>query len=312
MSSPFERRFRFGVMAATGDPASWRDRARRAADLGYDILLASDHFGRRMAAMPALIAAADAAHIRIGTLVLANDLRAPAITAAEAATADVLSRGRFELGIGSGWLEDDYRAVGMDVPTGAERVERLGEALDIIDALLRGEPVDHSGAHYQVSISPTVASCQPPRLPLLVGGSGQRMLSLAARTADIVSITATEGIATRDRFGRGMAEAGRATAERIEWIRHAAGARFDALELNVLIHECMVTGAPQEALARIAGDTGADPSEVLESPHVLVGSVGEITDRLLARREAYGLSYTVVPVGAMEEMAPVVAHLAGS
>lgn len=288
MSTPFTRPFRFGVLAQARSRREWQVTVRAAADLGYGIVLVSDHAGTRLAPMPALMAAADVdPELRVGTLVLANDFRQPALVAQEAMTLHALTGGRFELGIGTGWLKDDYDALGIEMAPGGERIRRLDEALD--------------------EIGRSWADCDGPRPPLLLAGSGPRMLSLAARRGDIVSVTATVGVATRTAFAEAMVRAGARLEERIGWIRNAAGERFDDLELNVLVHEAVVTDDADGVATRFGGP----PSDVLASPHVVVGTVDQIVDTLERRRSHYGISYVAFPVGVMHEMAPVVAHLAG-
>lgn len=288
MVTPFTRPFRFGVLAQAGSSAEWYENVLAARDLGYEIVLVSDHLGSRLAPMPALMAAAAVADVRVGTLVLANDFRYPALVAQEAMTVHTLTDGRFELGMGTGWLAEDYDDLGIEMAPGGERVRRLELALDEITGAWDDWDRD------------------PP--PLLLAGSGPRMLALAARRSDIVSITATVGVATREGFGEAMVRAGDRVGDQIGWIREAAGARFDALELNVLVHEAAIT---DDAVAAV-GELGGPPSQVLASPHVLIGTVEEAVDRLERRRAGFGISYVVLPVAVMHEMAPVVARLAGS
>ena len=238
--------------------------------------------------MPSLMSAADAVDdLRVGTFVLGNDFRPPPIVAQEAMTLHTLTGGRFELGLGTGWLKDDYQELGIELDRGGVRLRRLEAALDVM-----GRSWDE-WAH--------------PRPPLLLAGSGERMLSLAAARADIVSVTATVGVSTRHGFGDAMISAGEGLVERIEWIRRAAGPRFDDLEINVFAHEAAITDDAGSAAAALGG-----PAErVLASPHVAIGTVGEVVETLERRRAEHGISYVVFSGGAMEEMAPVVGRLAG-
>ena len=168
------------------DRAAWREQARRAEALGYDVLLVADHLTDSLAPIPALMAAADATTtLRIGSFVLANDFRHPALVAREAATVDLLTDGRFELGLGAGHMRWEYDEVGIPFVPAGTRVGRLEESVQIVRALLDGEAVEVRGEHYEISghRSYPVRS----QVPLLVGGNGNRVLALAGRHADIVS-----------------------------------------------------------------------------------------------------------------------------
>src|SRR2546428_2830438 len=122
--------FRFGVNVRTaGSHAEWADKARKVERLGYSVLLVPDHLAELLAPFPALAGAAAATtRLRVGTAVLNNDFRHPVLTAREAATLDVLSDGRLELGLGAGHMQSEYEAAGLGFDPGATRVERLAEA----------------------------------------------------------------------------------------------------------------------------------------------------------------------------------------
>ena len=190
------RRFRFGVIGeSTGTATALVDRARHAEDLGYSTFLLRDHFvgepfGHQLAPLIALTAAATATTtIRLGTLVLANDNRHPVMLAKEAATLDVVSGGRLELGLGAGWLRSEYEAAGIPFDAPGERVRRLGESIHLLKSLFDGSPVTFDGLHYRVTgLDSFPRPVQRPRPPLLVGAGSPRMLRLAGREADIVGI----------------------------------------------------------------------------------------------------------------------------
>src|ERR1700730_857712 len=220
------RRFRFGVVAAGARSGEeWAEKARRIESMGYATVLTPDGLKYTLAPLPALTAAAMATRsLRVGTYVIANDFRNPVMLAKEAATVDLLSGGRFELGIGVGRPDaaEDNRGLGIAFASGAVRVARLAESLTLLKALLSGQTATATGPHYAASsagISPRPV--QQPRPPILVGASRRRLLGLAAREADIIAL----GIAPTE------PEAG--VTERIGWIREAAGSRFDQLELNL-------------------------------------------------------------------------------
>src|SRR5206468_11283130 len=186
------RPFRFGVSIwQVGSRAELADQARKIEALGYDVLNFPDHLNERIAPMPALMAAAEATtRLRVGTNVLNNDLRHPVLVAREAATVDLLTDGRLDLGLGAGHMQSEYDQAGLRFDPGATRVERLGEAVTIIKSLLAGEKVTFAGRHYRVAghtIHPLPV--QRPHPPILIGGNGRRILTLAAKEADIVALS---------------------------------------------------------------------------------------------------------------------------
>lgn len=313
MSKPF----RFGAqLSSAPSRAAWASLAQRAESLGYSTLSIPDHFGDQLAPAPALMAAADATTaLRIGALVWDNDYRHPVVLAKEAATLDLLSDGRLELGVGAGWMRTDYDAAGMPYDRPGVRLDRFEEGLAILKGLLSpdGGPVSYSGSHYTVTaLEGLPKPVQRPWPPILVGGGGRRVLSIAAREADIV------GINVDLRAGAVGPDAGpnttpEATAEKIGWVRTAAGSRFDDLELNVLTFFTSITGDRTSMAEGLAGAFGVSPAQVLASPHVLLGTVQELCDDLLRQREELGISYvTVQSEEAMDALAPVVAQLAGT
>ena len=305
------RPFRFGAQIARSREG-WAETARKCEDLGYSTLLMPDHFDDQFAPMPALsVAAAVTSKLRVGSLVFDNDYKHPLILAKEAATLDVLSGGRVELGIGAGWMATDYEQSGIVYDAPGTRIRRLREGVRIIKGLFSDAPVDFDGEFYRVHHNGTPKPVQKPHPPILIGGGGRRVLSFAAREADIVGVNfaLTEG-----RVGRAAMETGtgEATKEKIRWIREAAGPRFDQIELNVTVFAAVVTDDRAGMAERFAGGFGVTPAELLDVPHALVGSVGQICDDLRRRRDEYGFSYVVISGGAWESMAPVVAKLAGT
>ena len=307
------RPFRFGVQASAGvDADAWRTLARSVESLDYSTLLVADHVGGdELAPVPALAAAAEATtHLRIGTLVMNNDLRHPAMLAREAASLDILSDGRFELGIGAGWARREYEQLGLGFDDPATRIDRLDEALQIIRHTWSGEPVDAVGAHYQVDHLPGVPRpIQRPGPPILVAGGGARAMSVAARHADIV------GVHLRmHRDGRGedwSTGSMSATRQRVERIRTAAGDRFEHLELQMMLMTVEITDDPRAAADRIGSSEGVEASQVLDSPYRLIGTVDQMVEALELRRASLGVSYFVVPGGWAAGFAPVVARLSG-
>src|SRR2546425_6581909 len=235
--------FRFGVsVRSAGSRVELVDKARQLEDLGYSVLAVPDHLTDLLAPMPALVGAAAATkRLRVATMVLNNDFRHPIFVAREAATVDLLTGGRLELGLGAGHMKSEYDQAGLTFDPGAIRVERLGEAVVIVKRLLEGESVTFAGRHYRVtdhSIHPR--PIQRPRPPVFIGGHAPRLLMLAAREADIVGLT---GIAFRQ-GGREPDVAGFRAASVDECVRlvgEAAADRFDRLELNALVQRVVGT-----------------------------------------------------------------------
>ena len=307
--------FRFGVSAREAESAaSWIQQARRAEQLAYSSFLLADHLVSIPSPFAALaVAAAATSRIRVGPFVLNNDFRHPVIVAREAATLDMLSEGRLELGLGAGHMRSEYAEAGFPYDPAGVRVERLQESVRIIKALLAGEEVSVQGAHYRVSghrgwPPPT----QRPRPPILVGGHGRRLLSLAAREADIVGLT---GFTLRAGGTRpdpsGFYEVG--LEDRLSLVESEAGPRFPDLELNALVQRVVVTEDREREVQTVVEQRPEVPAqELLRTPFMLFGTHDELVQQLNGFRLKYGLSYFVVFERYMEAFAPVVARLAGS
>ncbi|MGH0032445.1 MAG: TIGR03621 family F420-dependent LLM class oxidoreductase [Myxococcota bacterium] len=320
------RPFRFAVQtfsAPTG--AAWCDRARKVEELGYSTLHLADHFLgpgpaleatnhplQELAAVPAMAAAAAATRtLRIGCRVFCNDYRHPVMLAKEAATLDLLSDGRLELGVGAGWLKGEYEAAGIDFDGAGFRINRLEESLLLMKALFSGEPVDHAGRHYRVSgFSGSPLPVQKPHPPIMVGGGGRRVLSLAAREADVVSFNFNNrsGVIGADGVQSSTADA---TAEKVGWVRQAAGERFAALELEIGAYFTFVVDDPKPIAEGMGRAMGLSAAEMMHHPHGLFGTPDAICEELERRRETYGISYVTVADNALDAFAPVVARLAG-
>ena len=243
---------------------------------------------------------------------LQNDLRHPALVAKEAATLDVLSDGRFELGLGAGGsLLADYEQTGIPFDPPGTRVGRLEESLRIIKGLFAEEPLTFTGRHYTITeLDGFPKPIQRPHPPLLVAGGGPRVLSLAAREADIVGIL----VPMMPVGGQFQMEASRAAAvtEQVALIRQVAGTRFAAIELNVLIQRVIVTEEARRASEELSLEwSPLSPEEVGETPYLLIGTVDDIVATLRARRDRWGISYVVVFEWDMEAFSPVVARLSG-
>ena len=308
------RPFRFGVQEHRAPSArAWKEKARLVESLGYATLYLPDHFTDQVGPIAALMAAADATtRLRVGSLVFDNDYRHPVVLAKEGATLDLFSDGRFDLGLGAGWMASDYEQTGIPFDSPGTRISRMAEGLKIIKGLFAGGSFSFAGEHYQVKdIEGSPLPVQKPHPPILLGGGGRRMLRLAAREADIVNVNfdLREGRVNRDLVRTGLAEA---TDEKLGWIKDAAGDRLDRIELSVTIFLANITDDRESIGAAMAAGLGAEPKDILAMPHFLIGTVDEVVEDLQSRRARYGISYVIVPGEAAESFAPVVARLAGA
>lgn len=310
-----DRTFRFGVqVAGASNAADWRDKVRTIEDLGYSTLFMPDHFiDTELAPMPAIaIAAAHTTTLRVGMLVLGNDYKHPAVTAKEAATIDVLTDGRLEFGLGAGWMQTDYDALGMEYDRPGVRIERLEEALAVINGAWGSGPFSFKGEHYEISDYDGVPTpVQQPRPPVLIGGGGRRILHLAGREADIVGINPNlrKGAVTDDAVKSALAAE---TRQKVDWIREGAGDRFDDLELQIRYFVAAITDDPVGLANAVAPGFGISAEDALESGVALAGPVERCIETLQQRREEWGVSYVVFGDDNFEAFAPVVAALAGT
>ncbi|HZR13747.1 MAG TPA: TIGR03621 family F420-dependent LLM class oxidoreductase [Acidimicrobiia bacterium] len=308
-----DRRFRFGVdVQAPFDGLSWAETSREVEELGYATLFVPDHFDEGLGPIAALAAAAAATStLRVGTLVLDCDFRHPAVLARELATVDVLSGGRLEVGVGAGWKRLDYERSGIAMDPPGTRVDRMIEHVHVLRGLFGDGPLTFHGAHYDIDeLDGTPKPSTPGGPPILVGGGARRVLRFAGAHADIVGVNASIHSGEIDVAAAHDGLPARID-EKVAWVREAAGARFDDLELNAWLAVAEVTddaGAFAEALGA-AFD--ADPKDVLASPLTLVGSAREIAERLHERRERWGYSYVVVPGDKAHDFAPIVRELTG-
>jgi probable F420-dependent oxidoreductase len=312
MSKP--RAFRFAVQEHRAPSATaWKDKARQVESLGYSALYLPDHFTDQLGPIAALMAAADATtRLRVGSLVFDNDYRHPVVLAKEAATIDLLSDGRFDLGLGAGWLAADYEQAGLPFDGPGTRIGRMEEALRIIKGLFAGGPFSFAGEHYRIKdIEGWPLPVQKPHPPILLGGGGRRMLRLAAREADIVNINfdLREGRVNRELVRTGLAEA---TDEKLAWVKEAAGDRLGSIELSVTIFLANITDDRESVATAMAARVGAESQQILDMPHFLIGTVDELVEDLRRRRERYGISFVIVPGDVAELFAPIVARLAGT
>jgi probable F420-dependent oxidoreductase len=301
-----ERPFRFGLQVFNATSRSeWQDQARQAEDLGLDTILVPDHV---LTGVFAPIVALDAmasvtSRLRVGTFVLNNDFRHPALVARDAATLDLLTDGRFELGIGAGHAAPEYAELGLDFDHAARRVDRLEESVQILRRLFDGQSVTVDGEHYQLRDHQLFPQRRPA---LLVGGNGTRVLELAAREADIVGFTG---------LGRTRADGQHHDVEwrvdqidaKVRRVRVEAGERFDSLELNALVQQIEITDDRSSVIEATAHRVGADVDVMLAAPYMLIGTVDEVVEQIHDARTRWGLSYFVTR--AIEPTAQIIAAL---
>jgi probable F420-dependent oxidoreductase len=312
-----KRAFRFSVSGAA--PQSGRalaERARKAESIGYSTYVVSDHLLDVLAPMPALATVAAATEkLRIGMFVLNNDLRHPAVLHQELASLDVLSEGRLEIGIGAGWNEPEYRASGIPFDPVAVRVGRLEEAVTVLKGLFADEKLTHAGTYYTITeLDGRPKPVQKPHPPILIGGGGKRVLGLAGREAQIVGFAPRIG----SKSGGFRSCTFEATREKVRWVREAAGDRFDALELNTYpsFRPASVTNDPkkplEDLLARLnAEGAGLTLEELMDSPHVFIGTVDQLVAKFTRLRDELGISNIMVGSG-IDDFAPIVERLAGT
>lgn len=286
--------------------------AVRAEELGFHSVTVPDHLDDQPAPLIALTAAAAATStIRLLPLVLANDYRHPVVLAKELATLDALSGGRLEVGLGAGWMTSDYELSGIQLDSPGTRIRRLRESVDIISGLLRGEAISVDGEFYSVAgAAGTPSPVQSGGVPIMLAGGKEKMLTLAGEKADIIGINPglTAGVIDE--------QAGRdATLERtdqkLEWVRSAAGARFDSLTIQTRIHLAMITDDREAVAKEMAPLLGITAEEALASPHALVGTVDQVVDEVLSWRERWGFSYISIDAGSIDDFAPVIEALDG-
>lgn len=280
--------------------------ARRAEAAGASVLLATDHLGN-WGAISRLVAAAQATSLRIGTLVLNNELRHPAVLAQELATVDAMTDGRLEIGIGAGWNRPEFEAAGMTFDPPADRFRRMRASFGMLRQALSEGRIDHEAdaAYPAIHQADLPTSVQRPHPPFMIGGGGPKLLAFAARNAEII------GIDPRSLPGGGGDSTDITAAaidRKVGWIREAAGERWDQLEISIIVWEVDAafhtrTGPPPPRRH------GISEEELPHSPHFLVGDTEEMVETLLARRERWGISYVTVPAEELATCKPVMARL---
>ncbi len=307
------RRLRFAAELHAPLPGSdWLDSARELEQLGYSTIFLPDHLDEGPGPIASMAAfAAVTTTVNVGVLVFDCDFRHPAVLARELATIDQISGGRLEVGLGAGWKKLDYDRSGIPMDRPGVRVTRLQEHAAVLKGLWSEGPFSFSGEHYEITeLDGTPAPVRAGGPPILVGGGAPRLLRWAGATADIVGVNASIHSGEID-----QAAAHDALPERIDekvaWVREGAGDRFDDLELNAWLAAAEITDDPA-MVDGIAALFGTDAASLQQSPLALVGSRGEVGERLAERRERWGYSYHVIPGDKARDFAPLVAELTGS
>jgi probable F420-dependent oxidoreductase len=312
---------RFGVVVGAPTRGGYVEAVRRAEQLGFDVVLCSDHLeleGRHFSYFSPLTALTAAAmvteRIRVGTSVLNQDFRHPAVLAREAASLDVLSGGRFELGLGMGWNESEYRMAGIGFDPAPERLRRLTEYVQIVKGVMAAEqPFSFDGEFFKITeMAGEPAPLQRPHPPIMIGATRPRMLALAAREADIVSLSMLQAPDPSWAFLQTM----------LDQVRVAAGERFASLELQLPIAATIPhpAGGVDAVRAAIAGGehfismlaSKFGEQALADSPMVLTGTPEQMAHKLTDLRERCGIGAVMIPMPQMEALAEVIHELNGA
>ena len=312
MSQFPHRGFRFGVQVSKETSAKgWAELARRTEAAGYEVLTMPDHFTDQLAPIPALMAAASATTtLRVGALVFDNDYKHPVVLAKELATIDLLSDGRLEIGLGAGWMISDYEEAGIPYDSPKVRIDRFIEGVAVIRGAMAEGSFSFSGDHYTITNYNGQPKPMQARPPLLIGGGGKRVLSYAAREADIIGIngTMTAGVVGPEALSTMTAES---VDEKVAIVAAAGAHRINDIEMNIRTFFVKVTNDRAATVDGISSMFGVSKDMIDASPFALIGSVEECIEQLLERRERWGFSYTIVGAENIDECAPIVAALRG-
>ncbi|MGH8961862.1 MAG: TIGR03621 family F420-dependent LLM class oxidoreductase [Jatrophihabitantaceae bacterium] len=304
-------------VSALVDGAELAARARRAEQLGYHCVVLPDHLlGQLSPVVTVATVAAATSTLRMSAFVMNNDLRHPAVLAQDLASIDVLSGGRLDVAIGAGWNKPEYDAIGLRFDPAPLRQARLAESIAVLKGLFAGSPFSFAGEHYTITdYTAGPVPIQRPHPPFFIGGGGRRTLSLAGREADIVGLAARIlPNATLDAAPLTLA----ATREKIAWVRAAAGDRFESLEFNIYPSGWPVTvtdnlrAEARRVIDGLRSRSGVEltEDEVIDSPHLFIGSIDRLVEKFLQLREELGISSILL--GELDELTPVLERLVGS
>jgi probable F420-dependent oxidoreductase len=318
--------FRFGYQTFAPDSAAtWRDMARKAESYGYSTFSLADHYlgtgpateaaahpHQTVAAVPAMMAAAGVTEtIKIGCRVFCCDYHHPMVLAKEMATIDLLSDGRLEAGFGAGWVASEYEALGIPMDRPGVRIDRMVEYVEMSKQFFAGADLDYRGKYvHVVDTAGMPASPQPGGPKIMIGGGSPRVLGIAGRLADIVSINFDNSAGKLGEHGLASGTSG-GTTDKLQWIRDGAGERFDDIEIEIGAYFTTVTDQTEATMSATSAAVGMTTEALAAHPHTLIGSVDQICEKIIERREKYGISYVTVGRHALDDFAPVVAKLAG-
>ena len=309
-----KRKFRFGLTSLGAKSADeWKSKVKRVEALGYSTLQVPDHFIEQIATMPALaVAAAHTNRLRVGSIVCSNDFRHPILLAKEAATIDMLSNGRMELGLGAGWLKAEYEALGIPFDLPGVRVKRLEEAIQVIKSFFQDERVNFDGKYYCIrgekGLERIPETVQKPYPPIFMGAGGRQMLTLAAREADIIGLAIKVKM---DGTGPDPRDLANSMEEKLAWVKEEAGTRFAQIEFNIQTWAVILTDDRKQAATQVSKQFPLPVEMLLNIPYLLIGSEKEIISQLEHYRERYGITYFSVFERHREQFAPIVAKLSG-
>ncbi len=320
-----QKPFRFGVQSYSASSAKdWRDQARTAESLGYSALHLADHVigpgpalsatnhpVQNLAPIPAMAVAAEVTStIKIGCRVFCTDFRNPVIFAKEVATLDMFSDGRLELGLGAGWLQGEYEAIGLPFDRAGVRIDRFEETLALLRSCLGEGEVNLTGEHVHAVGFEAVPKPAKGMPPIMIGGGAKRILGIAGREADIVSLNFNNASGKIGPAGVGSSTS-ELTTQKLDWIKSGAGERFDEIEIEIGAYFTVVTDQREATLGKMAPMLGLTSEQLADHPHALMGSVEAICAQIIERREKFGISYITVGRTSMEAFAPVVEALSG-
>jgi probable F420-dependent oxidoreductase len=311
---PSARPFRFAVDLQAPLPGStFADSAREVEALGYSTIFVPDHFDEGIGPITAMaVAATVTTTLNVGSLVFDCDFRHPAVLARELASIDLLSEGRVEVGLGAGWKNLDYSRSGIPMDPPKVRVDRMIEYTAILKGLFAGGSFSFQGEHFQIAdLEGTPAPFRPGGPKFLIGGGGRRVLRFAAANVDIVGVNASIHSGEID-SAAAQDGAPERIDEKVQWVRDAAGDRWDDLEINAWLAAAEVTDDPGPVADFLGELFGVEPAEALASPLVLVGSAAQIADTLAERRDRWGYSYHVIPHDKARDFGPIINDLAGT
>ena len=322
------RPFRFAVQAfSSPTKKEWVDLARKVEDSGFSTLHVADHYlgpgsriegtGHRVQAMaliPALTAAAmSTTTLRIGSRMACTSYHLPTILTKEMATIDVLSEGRLEIGLGAGWLVNEYEGMGIPFEPAGRRIQLMRETAEfMLMAYSSDAEVDYHGEFFESSGYVAVPRpVQQPHPPLMIGGGAPKVLGIAGELADIASVNFnnSSGVVGAGSISSSTQDE---TRKKIQWIRDGAGERFDQIELEIATYFIAIEGRSQITAEAVSKRTGLEGDDLTTFPHSAVGSVDQVCEELIRRREEYGFSYITFGDAHLDAVLPIVERLAGT